>query len=43
MVVVGYNSSYVYVSDPYEGQIVKYSRSQFQKMFNLFGKRDNIL
>ena len=39
MVVVGYNSSYVYVSDPYEGQIVKYSRSQFQKKFNLFGKR----
>lgn len=39
MVIVGFNSNYVYVSDPYEGKIVKYSRSQFQKMFNFFGKR----
>ena len=39
MVIVGYNSNYIYVSDPYIGSIVKYNRSQFQKMYNLFGKR----
>lgn len=39
MVIVGFNSNYVYVSDPYVGAIVKYNRSQFQKIYNLFGKR----
>lgn len=39
VVIVGFNSKYVYVSDPYNGKIVKYGRSQFQKMYNLFGKR----
>ena len=39
MVIVGFNSDYVYVSDPYTGKIEKYNRSQFQKMYNLFGKR----
>lgn len=39
MVIVGYNSNYIYVSDPYTGSIEKYNRSQFQKMYNLFGKR----
>ena len=39
VVVIGYNDSYVYVSDPYTGSIKKYSRTQFQKMYNLFGKR----
>ena len=39
VVVIGYNDSYVYVSDPYTGSIKKYSRTQFQKIYNLFGKR----
>ena len=39
LVVVGFNDNYVYASDPYTGKTEKYSRSQFQKMYNLFGKR----
>ena len=39
VVVVGYNSNYVYVADPYVGSIVKYNRYQVEKMYNLFGKR----
>lgn len=39
VVIVGFNDSYVYVSDPYTGDIEKYRRTQFQKMYNLFGKR----
>ena len=39
VVITGFNDNYVYVSDPYTGSIKKYSRSQFQKIFNLFGKR----
>ena len=29
----------VIVSDPYKGEIVNYSLQQFEKMYNLFGKR----
>lgn len=39
VVIVGFNDNYVYVSDPYAGSIKKYGRTQFQKMYNLFGKR----
>ena len=39
VVIVGFNDNYVYVSDPYTGSIKKYGRTQFQKMYNLFGKR----
>ena len=39
VVVVGYNSNYVYVADSYVGSIVKYNRYQVEKMYNLFGKR----
>lgn len=39
VVVVGFDDNYVYVSDPYSGSIKKYGRSQFQKIYNLFGKR----
>ena len=39
VVIVGFNDSYVYVSDPYTGSIKRYSRSQFQSRYNLFGKR----
>lgn len=39
VVIVGFNDNYVYVSDPYVGSIKKYGRTQFQKMYNLFGKR----
>lgn len=39
VVIVGFNSNYIYVSDPYVGSIVKYNRYQFEKMYNLFGKR----
>ncbi len=39
VVIVGFNDNYVYVSDPYTGSIKKYGRTQFQKVYNLFGKR----
>lgn len=39
LVIVGFNDNYVYTSDPYTGKTEKYSRSQFQKIYNLFGKR----
>ena len=39
VVIVGFNNNYVYVSDPYVGKIKSYNRAQFQKMYNLFGKR----
>ena len=39
VVIVGFNDTYVYVSDPYTGGIEKYKKTQFQKMYNLFGKR----
>lgn len=39
VIVVGYNSTTVYVSDSYTGKIEGYNRNQFEKMYNLFGKR----
>ena len=39
VVVTGFNDNYVYVSDSYTGKIEAYSRTQFEKMYNLFGKR----
>ena len=39
VIVVGYNSSTIYVSDSYTGKIERYDRTQFEKMYNLFGKR----
>lgn len=39
VVIIGQNSNKIIVSDPYNGSIVEYSRTQFEKMYNLFGKR----
>lgn len=39
VVIVGFNSNSIFVSDSYTGNIETYNRSQFEKMFNLFGKR----
>lgn len=39
VVIVGFNDDYVYVSDPYTGDIERYSRSRFQSRYNQFGKR----
>ncbi len=39
VVVIGYNNKNVIVSDPYKGEIVNYNLKQFEKMYNLFGKR----
>ncbi len=39
VVIVGFNSNYVYVSDSYTGNIEKYNRQQFNKIYNLFGNR----
>ena len=39
VVIVGYNSTTIYASDPFTGKIEKYSYQQFQKMYDLFGKR----
>lgn len=39
IVLIGYNEKSVFVSDSYTGNIEEYSRVQFEKMYNLFGKR----
>lgn len=39
VVIIGYNRYSVFVSDSYTGKIEEYNRSQFEKMYNLFGKR----
>lgn len=39
MVVVGYDSSTVYVSDPTYGKLVGYSRDRFEDMWNRLGKQ----
>lgn len=39
VVIVGYTDNSVYVSDSYTGRIEEYNRSQFEKMYNFFGKR----
>lgn len=39
VVVIGYNSSKVIVSDSYTGNIETYDRQQVEKVYNLFGKR----
>lgn len=39
VVIVGFNSKYVYVSDSYTGDIQEYDREQFEKIYNLFGQR----
>ena len=39
VIVVGYDATSVYVSDSYTGKIENYQRSQFEKMYNFFGKR----
>lgn len=39
VVIVGYTNTSVFVSDSYTGRIEEYNRSQFEKMYNLFGKR----
>ena len=39
VVIVGYTNTSVFVSDSYTGTIEEYNRSQFEKMYNLFGKR----
>ncbi len=39
VIVVGYNKNVVYVSDSYTGKIESYNKAQFEKMYNLFGKR----
>ena len=39
VVVIGYTDTSVFVSDSYTGQIEEYNRKQFERMYNLFGKR----
>jgi len=39
VVIIGFDSNTIVVSDPYVGEIVEYDRHQFEKMYNLFGKR----
>jgi len=39
VVLIGYNSRKVYVSDSYTGNIEEYDRGQFENMYNLFGRR----
>ena len=39
VVIGGFNSHTVYVSDPYHGSIIGYNRTQFERIYNLFGKR----
>lgn len=39
VVVIGYSDTSVFVSDSYTGKIEEYNRGQFEKMYNLFGKR----
>ena len=39
VVVIGYTDTSVFVSDSYTGKIEEYNRAQFEKMYNLFGRR----
>lgn len=39
VVVIGYSDTSVFVSDSYTGKIEEYNRGQFEKMYNLFGRR----
>ena len=39
VVVIGFNSQSVIVSDSFTGQIKRYNRTQFNKIYNLFGQR----
>lgn len=39
VVITGYDSNNVIVSDPYIGKITSYNKRQFEKMYNLFGRR----
>ncbi len=39
MVIFGYDYKNIIVSDPYTGKIEYYEKQQFEKMYNLFGKR----
>ena len=39
LVVIGYDYQSVITSDSYTGEIETYDRDQFEKMYNLFGKR----
>lgn len=39
LVVIGYTYNKVITSDPYTGSIEYYSKTQFEKMYNTYGKR----
>ena len=39
VVITGFNSTSVYVSDSFTGKIEIYNRQQFEKVYNQFGKR----
>ncbi len=39
VVIVGFNSKDIYISDSYTGSIESYDRVQFEKIYNLFVKR----
>ncbi len=39
LVIIGTNYDKVITSDPYTGEIVYYDKTQFEKMYNTFGKR----
>lgn len=39
VVIIGFNETTIYVSDSHTGGIEAYNRTQFEKMYNLFGKR----
>ena len=39
MVIIGYNYDKVIIADPYYGKIKYYSKKQFEKIYNKYGKR----
>ena len=39
LVIIGYTYNKIITSDPYTGEIEYYSKTQFEKMFNTYGKR----
>ena len=40
VVIIGYNSKQVIVSDPYTGTIKYFNRSTFENRYNYFGKKN---
>ena len=40
VVIIGYNSKQVIVSDPYSGNVKYFNRSTFENRYNYFGKKN---